>query len=125
MIEIDEEVTQYIVLRSDLSMSKGKIAAQAAHAAVNAVALVLRDGKLRDEAWLAEWLRDAHAKIALKADAATFDALVIKLCASGWLFSVVTDEGRTQIPAGSQTAIALQPLPRSLARPLVGHLALL
>ena len=120
-----DEVTQYIVVRSDIGMSKGKTAAQVAHAAVSAVLNVQDDGTVEDVDWLDEWNRGGHAKIVLKASAAEFEALRERLAAEGRPFSCITDEGRTQIATGTRTAIALRPMPRSIAAPFVEGLALL
>ena len=57
---------QVIVLRTDLKMSKGKIAAQAGHAAVSAAE---ETRKQRPE-WLKDWLEEGQCKIALRVESA-------------------------------------------------------
>jgi PTH2 family peptidyl-tRNA hydrolase len=122
----DNEVTQYIIVRSDLGMKKGKMAAQVAHAAVLSVRKVEYNGDVLDRTWLQEWEDGAYAKIVLRADTfEQFKAIVAAFESEELLHSIVTDAGRTQIEAGSMTAVGLQPMPRNMAKPVVGHLSLL
>lgn len=120
-----DEVTQYIVIRRDVAMSKGKVAAQAAHAAVNAVVATLAHGSDDERRWLHTWFNASHAKVVLKADDGEFQIVLGELRSRGATFEVVVDEGRTQIEPGTTTALALAPMPRSVAANLVSWLPLL
>ncbi len=53
------EYKQVIVFRSDLKMGKGKIAAQAGHAAVSAA----QDAYVHHKAWWEAWLSRASASV--------------------------------------------------------------
>jgi PTH2 family peptidyl-tRNA hydrolase len=117
-----DEVTQYIVFRADLNLSRGKTAAQAGHA----VQLVLQAISPTNP-WLVAWGTDGNfGKIALQVpDLAALEALKARLAADGIVHSWIVDAGRTETEAGTVTCMALQPLPRSVAAKYVGSLALL
>lgn len=53
------------------------------------------------------------------------EALERKAAAAGMPTYIVCDAGRTQIPAGSQTVLAIGPAPKSLVDSVTGHLKLL
>ncbi len=53
------------------------------------------------------------------------EALEQKATALGLNTYIVHDAGRTQIPAGSQTVLAIGPAPKSLIDQVTGHLKLL
>lgn len=109
-----------LVVRTDLGMSKGKIAAQVAHAAV---AAVLRS---RGTAEFALWLDEGQPKVVLKVaseeqlaqvarDARTADVPV----------EVIRDAGRTQIVPGTATCCAVGPAASEAIDRVVGTLSLL
>jgi len=116
----ENEVVMYIIFNKDLKMSTGKIAAQAAHAAVlvilEAVAggmQVHKDTNARftvaptSNFWnFAEWLQHSFKKIVLQAQQPVLEELEQKG------FYAIRDAGHTQVPPGSITAVALPPMPR-------------
>jgi peptidyl-tRNA hydrolase, PTH2 family len=51
--------------------------------------------------------------------------LAAKAAAAGLCSYIVHDQGRTQIPAGSQTVLAIGPAPKSAIDQVTGHLSLL
>lgn len=130
-----DEVTMYLVVRADLKMSKGKIAAQAGHAVqltMRAVEHVARNSfslgrpNSNDGAWLKTWEAASFPKIVLRVDSAEeLDALAERLDDAGMVFAKVVDEGRTEIAEGTVTALGIQPTPRGRLTELVGHLRLL
>jgi peptidyl-tRNA hydrolase, PTH2 family len=93
-----------LVVRADLEMGRGKIAAQVAHAAVAAV-LAAGGG-----AALARWLSDGQPKVVLKVPSADALAdLASKARAASLPVQLVHDAGRTQIPEGTLTCCAIGP----------------
>jgi peptidyl-tRNA hydrolase, PTH2 family len=93
-----------VVVRADLDMGRGKIAAQVAHAAVAAVL-----GEL-DGAGLAPWLRDGQPTVVLKVTTAEqLQDVVRQGRAAGLPVEVVNDAGRTQVTPGTATCCALGP----------------
>ena len=93
-----------VVVRTDLAMGRGKIAAQVAHAAVAATL-----GNL-DGADLAAWLRDGQPKVILKVPTAGhLQDVVQQAKADGLPVELVSDAGRTQVTAGTLTCCAVGP----------------
>ncbi len=102
----DDGIKQAIILRSDLEMSRGKIAAQAAHASLMSYFEVEKVGKAVAE----EWLATGEKKIVLKV---SDEEALIKLYKAfqfrGVPCALVTDAGLTEIPPGSKTALGVGP----------------
>lgn len=96
---------QVLVMRADLSMSPGKLAAQAAHAAVKTADIAPRD-------YVDEWNRHGVTKIVLEVwDEASLIALY-KMAVAAYLPAVlIVDEGRTEVRPGSITALGIGPAP--------------
>jgi peptidyl-tRNA hydrolase, PTH2 family len=93
-----------VVVRADLGMGRGKIAAQVAHAAVAAVLASL------DHDDLTAWLRDGQPKVVLKvASAGELQEVVRQAHAAGLPVELVSDAGRTQVRPGTVTCCALGP----------------
>jgi PTH2 family peptidyl-tRNA hydrolase len=117
-----DEYKMVIVVRSDLGMSKGKTAAQVAHAAVNC-ALAARK---KDPEALERWMDNAYPKIVLKVDN-EMELFEIKLTADalGIVNSIVTDAGRTEIAPGSVTCVGLGPGAASKIDRITGDLSML
>jgi PTH2 family peptidyl-tRNA hydrolase len=93
-----------LLVRSDLDMGRGKIAAQAAHAAVLAT---LTNRGTRD---YATWLREGQPKVVLKVGSGEeLDRLSAAARSAGLPVEVVRDAGRTQVPPGTPTCCAIGP----------------
>ncbi|MDR0198390.1 MAG: peptidyl-tRNA hydrolase Pth2 [Methanomassiliicoccaceae archaeon] len=117
-----DEYKMVIVVRSDLGMSKGKTAAQVAHAAVNCALAA----KKKDPEALEKWMNNAYPKIVLKTDN-EMEIFEIKAMADaqGMINSVVTDAGRTEIAPGSVTCIGLGPGAAAKIDRITGDLSML
>lgn len=108
-----------LVVRADLGMSKGKIAAQCGHACIAAYERSERDA-------VARWKAVGQPKIALKcADEDELLALYTKCRANGIAAAVIRDAGHTQVPAGSTTALGIGPAPADAIDVVTGRLRLL
>ncbi len=122
----DEEYKQVIVIRTDIKMSKGKTAVQAAHAAVEAVLLIIDSGRVEWLRWLREWRRTGQKKVAVKVGSEQElvniyqEALRLGLPAS-----LIADAGLTELPPGTRTAVAVGPAPSQLVDRVTGRLKLL
>lgn len=93
-----------LVIRSDLGMGRGKIAAQAAHAAVTAVLAALGTADFR------AWLRDGQPKVVLKAVSEDdLFAIADRAGDAGLPVQMIRDAGRTQVAAGTPTCCAIGP----------------
>lgn len=116
---------QAILLRKDIEMGRGKAAAQAAHASVEAVMLILRAGKGEWREWLERWLEGGQEKVVLRVSSEA-EAIEIyqKAVNLGLPASIVRDAGRTQLPPGTLTAVAIGPAPEQLVDRVTGGLKL-
>jgi peptidyl-tRNA hydrolase, PTH2 family len=93
-----------VVVRTDLGMGRGKIAAQVAHAAVAAVLAGLGGADL------AAWLRDGQPKVVLKVPtAAQLEDVVRRAEGAGLPAELIRDAGRTQVAPGTLTCCAIGP----------------
>jgi peptidyl-tRNA hydrolase, PTH2 family len=109
-----------LVIRADLGMGRGKIAAQAAHAAVAATLATL--GGTDSEAWLAE----GQPKVVLKAvSPAQLEDIVSRALAASLPVQVVHDAGRTQVTAGTLTCCAIGPAQAERIEVVTADLSLL
>ena len=132
-----------IVMRRDLKMRKGKIAAQAGHACVEAILMALHkenctadlvqteDGMLlqhadRQPSPLSEWFSDGCAKICVYVDSEEeLLSIAEKAQEKGILCAVITDAGMTEFHGvPTKTCLALEPLPADIADELTGDLPL-
>jgi PTH2 family peptidyl-tRNA hydrolase len=119
------ELRLMLLMRSDLGMSKGKLCAQAAHAAVSAYRAAAA-GSDAQRASLRAWLRSGQAKVVLRVEGE--DALAALQAGArerGLAAAAVHDAGRTQVEAGALTCVALGPGSAEDVAALTGHLKLL
>ncbi|MFH1780096.1 MAG: peptidyl-tRNA hydrolase Pth2 [Candidatus Micrarchaeota archaeon] len=116
------EIKQAIVLRTDLQMGKGKLAAQAAHASLSAYQEALY---ARPEIAV-KWLESGMAKIVLKVNSQRDLAELLKKAKALRLpCSLIHDAGRTQIRVGSVTALGIGPAEENKVNEVTGKLKLL
>ncbi|CAH6420143.1 Peptidyl-tRNA hydrolase 2 [uncultured virus] len=92
----------YIVVNNSVKMDKGKIAAQVGHAVMMATEYMIQI----DDHLYRKYKQGGMTKIVLKADKETIDDLEARFTN----IFVVRDAGRTQIAAGTLTAIAFLPM---------------
>ncbi len=118
----EDEHKLVVVVRSDLGLTKGKLAVQVAHASVNC-AVQARTKQRRD---FDEWYRQGQRKIVAKVQTLR-ELLELKSLAEarGLLTSLVTDAGLTQVPPGTTTCLGIGPAKASSLDPLTGGLPLL
>ncbi|PIZ51686.1 aminoacyl-tRNA hydrolase [Candidatus Woesearchaeota archaeon CG_4_10_14_0_2_um_filter_33_13] len=97
------EYKQVILVRQDLKLPKGKLAAQAAHASVEAV--------LKSDASIVKaWRKIGMAKIVVKvADEKELIKYFQKAKDEGLVASLITDAGRTVVEPGTRTCAAIGP----------------
>ncbi len=132
-----------IVMRRDLKMRKGKIAAQAGHACIEAVLMALcKEGRMNDfemtadglalkqtdmaSTPLSDWFLYGSAKVCVYVDSEQALLEIAKMAEErGIIAAVITDAGMTEfhgIP--TKTCLALEPLPADIADELTGDLPL-
>ncbi|CAH0595516.1 unnamed protein product [Chrysodeixis includens] len=111
-----------LVVRTDLQMTKGKIAAQCGHAAVGAYEKALKE----DPSILKTWLRTGQAKIALKIDSLeSLKQISDNAKKMGLITTTIRDAGRTQIAPNSITVVGIGPAPVKMIDKVTGDLKLL
>jgi PTH2 family peptidyl-tRNA hydrolase len=116
---------QTIVLRRDLGMGRGKAAAQAAHASCEAVFKILESRDRRWLEWLEAWRASGQEKVVLRVNSESELLEVYRRALElGLPASLVVDAGRTQLPPGTKTAVAIGPAPEELVDRVTGHLKL-
>lgn len=109
-----------LVVRTDLDMGRGKIAAQVAHAAVAATLASLGG------AACTRWLDDGQPKVVLRvASADQLDEIIGQAGAARLPVEVIRDAGRTQVPAGTLTCCAIGPAEADLIDGVTETLSLL
>jgi peptidyl-tRNA hydrolase, PTH2 family len=109
---------QALLVRHDLKLPKGKMAAQVAHASVDAT---LKS----EEKMVKKWRKQGMAKIVLKVkDEDELIQLFQTAKEKGVVASLITDAGKTVVAPGTKTAVALGPDEDKEIDALVGHLAL-
>ncbi|NWH72769.1 PTH2 hydrolase, partial [Piaya cayana] len=115
------EFKMVLVVRNDLKMGKGKVAAQCSHAAVSAYKQVQR----RNPDLLKQWEYCGQPKVVLKApDEETLIQLLADAKQLGLTVSLIQDAGRTQIAPGSRTVLGIGPGPAEVVDKVSGHLKL-
>ncbi|XP_051539691.1 peptidyl-tRNA hydrolase 2, mitochondrial-like [Myxocyprinus asiaticus] len=115
------EFKMILVVRTDLKMGKGKVAAQCSHAAVSAYKQVQR----RNPELLKQWEYCGQPKVVVKApDEDCLLELLTHAKVVGLPVSLIQDAGRTQIAPGSQTVLGVGPGPADLIDKVTGHLKL-
>ncbi len=116
------EYKQVLVFRQDLKMSKGKVAAQAGHAAVSSA----QDAFQHHKNWWEEWLYEGQRKIAVKVPSEKeLGELEQAADELGLPHSLIVDRGLTEIPAGTVTCLGIGPAPATKIDRLTGKLPLL
>ena len=116
------EYKQVIVFRSDLKLSKGKIASQAGHAAVSAA----EEARKHHRRWWEAWAREGQCKIAVKVksekELLELEEQTKELALPN---ALIVDRGLTEIPEGTVTCLGIGPAPAEKVDRLTGKLKLL
>ncbi len=110
-----------IAIRKDLGMSRGKLVAQGAHAAVGALLEAQKSSLMGDYLWF----EGGQEKVVVSVDSEeallALEAAALKLCLPHYL---VRDRGKTEVDPGTATAIAIGPADDEDLEPLTGPLKL-
>jgi PTH2 family peptidyl-tRNA hydrolase len=113
---------QVIVFRSDLKLSRGKVAAQAGHAAVSAA----EEARKHHKKWWGDWMDEGQRKIAVKVkgekDLLEMEETAIELALP---CALIIDKGLTEIPPNTITCLGVGPAPAEEVDRLTGKLPLL
>jgi PTH2 family peptidyl-tRNA hydrolase len=113
-----QKMKQVIVMREDLGMSPGKLAAQACHASLLAYEKADKDN-------IDEWKRTGVTKIVLGASSEHIIFALYKIAVSRYLpVALIADEGRTELIPGTVTGVGIGPAPSEQIDEVTGHLHL-
>ena len=116
-----DELTMVLVTRQDLQLSKGKLAAQCAHASAECVL----SAKKSNPRSLDRYLRGGARKIVCKVpDLVSLKEVHSRAKKSGLVCHMVTDAGHTEIPPGTETVVGIGPGPRDKIDKITGQLSL-
>ena len=119
---IGGDYKQVIVVRTDIRMSKGKLAVQVAHASVIAAFTAYREYR----EWFDKWWSTGQKKVALKGgDEKELLAIADQAIRSDLPVGIVRDAGLTELPPGTLTAVAIGPAPADKIDRITGRLKLL
>lgn len=110
-----------LVVRADVKMEKGKVAAQCSHAAVTAYKQLLR----RQPKALRLWEDQGQRKVVLRVpnEEEMLD-LADKARSHGLVTALIRDAGRTQIAPGTKTVLGIGPGPEQIVDSVTSHLKL-
>ncbi|MCC9260873.1 MAG: aminoacyl-tRNA hydrolase [Methanobrevibacter woesei] len=110
---------QVMVVRNDLKMGKGKIAAQCCHGSLGAY-------KKTNPEKIRKWENEAYAKVVCKVNSLE-ELLELKKQAiiNKVSYYLVVDAGRTQVPTSTTTVLALGPDEDEILDKITGDLKLL
>lgn len=113
---------QVIIFRSDLKLSKGKIAAQAGHAAVSAA----EEARKHHRSWWMAWLDEGQCKITVKVKSEKELRELEKQAKELDLpYALIIDRGLTEVPPGTITCLGIGPAPSEKVDKITGGLPLL
>ena len=116
------DMKMVIVARGDLKLSKGKLAAQVAHAAVDCALKAMRHDRRAFDAWHAAGQKKTVLKVA--GEKALYP---LKQTAedAGLSTALIKDAGHTEIPPGTVTVLGIGPGTEADVDAVTGHLSLL
>lgn len=113
----ENETKQVIVVRKDLKLSKGKLAAQVAHAAVSAA---------EKSRYKKNWMDQDQAKVILKCENEKELLEIFQQAKdSGLPAKLISDAGRTELEPGEKTCVGIGPYPIDEIDKITGKLKLL
>jgi PTH2 family peptidyl-tRNA hydrolase len=115
------EQKMVLVVRGELSLTPGKLAAQVAHAAV----MLVSSERARKRREYRDWIDQGQRKVVLRVETfAELASLKRKAESLGIPTALVEDAGLTEIPPGTVTVLGLGPGPKELLDRVTGSLAL-
>ena len=113
---------QVIVTRTDLKMSKGKMAVQVAHAAVSAA----EKSRKQHSVWWRAWIAEGQRKIVVRTESKQkLLELEKKAKDSNLPTALIVDKGLTELPPDTITCLGIGPAPSPKLEAITGKLSLL
>lgn len=116
------KIKQVIVVRKDLNISRGKLAAQVAHASVSA----LERAREISKEWVREWFKEGQKKVVLEVDCKEkLLEIYAKALGKRLPAALIRDMGLTELLPGTMTAVGIGPAPEDAINTITGKLKLL
>ena len=113
---------QVIAMRTDLKMSRGKMAVQAGHAAVSAA----EEARKKCPEWLKAWIREGQCKIAVRVESEqALLELEEEAKRSKLPTALIIDRGLTELPPDTITCLGIGPAQSAQIDAITGKLPLL
>ncbi len=110
------------MVRTDVKMGKGKLAAQVAHASVATTEVA----RTKRESWYDSWNESGQPKVVLKVGSEDeLNELHRRARAAGLPTSLIQDRGLTQVEPGTTTCMSIGPAPADQIDKITGKLKLL
>lgn len=118
------EYKQVILVRTDLKMSKGKTAAQVAHASLDASLRVMQQDSILKGKVFDTWRRRGAKKVVLKvADESALFKYKAEAERAGIKVAAIKDAGHTELPPGTYTTLGVGPDTETKIDKVVGKLS--
>ena len=114
-------IKQVIVVRTDLDMGKGKIAAQVGHGCVLGAEHVRKS----NPEWFSEWWMGQEKVVLKVANLKELEQIIQDALEFGLPCSGISDAGHTQLPSGTVTCASIGPAPEEKIDKITGDLQLL
>ena len=109
-LDESDDLKMVFLVRQDLKMGAGKIAAQVAHAAIGLYDDILEGENIYQKTALNNWFNYGQKKVVLKVNDLNMMLEVVKKCKKLKLqYCLISDAGHTQIPEGSITVLGIGP----------------
>ncbi len=103
------ELKQVIIVRSDLGLGKGKIAAQSSHASVEA----MENARIKEPDWVEQWKEQGQKKVVLKISGKEELVNLFQQMKGELPCALIKDAGKTQTSHGEITCFACGPAPEA------------
>jgi PTH2 family peptidyl-tRNA hydrolase len=121
-IGVNFKYKQVIAVRTDLDMSRGKMAVQVAHGAISSAEKARVSHQDEWKAWLYEGQKKVAVKVASEEEIMELRRLAIT---HGLPFAIIRDAGMTELPPGTITVIGIGPAKAEEVDKVTGDLKLL
>ncbi|CAF4084414.1 unnamed protein product [Rotaria magnacalcarata] len=119
--DTEGEYKMVLVVRNDLKMGKGKVAAQCSHATLGCFQKACEQNPDSVDTWFT----CGQAKVVCKCESADdLEQLRLQAKRKGLTTCLIRDAGRTQIEPGSKTVLGIGPAPSKLINEITRHLKL-
>ena len=120
-LQMSNPTKMVLVVRNDLGMGKGKVAAQCSHAAVQCYI----EGQKKQKSVVQQWTMFGQPKVVVKVNSEEeLRNLYLQVKSLDLICCIIKDAGRTQLPAGTSTVLGIGPGPSEIIDSVTSSLKL-